>query len=1473
MSLKQYGIIDKILPALEDGKSGKRREGALLSIERLCLGMGRLFEPYVIRLISGLLNAFGDANPSVREAAWNAARAIMSKLSAHGVRLVLPALLRAIDSEQSWRTKAQSVELLATMTHCAPKQLSACLPQIVPRLLEVLVTSQEQLKEAGTRALQHIGNVIRNPEVQALVPLLTNCLQDPLADRMPCLLALRDTCFVHVLDAPSLALILPVIQRAFTDRNTEARKTAAQIFGNLHSLARKEELQPYVANILPPLKSCLLDAVPEVRSVAAAALGSLVRGMGEPCFKEVLPWLLDTLTCESSSVDRSGAAQGLAEVLGAMGIDRLRSILPDLIRTASSDMKVQPHVRDGYLMLFIYLPAVFKDAFSEFIGPVVPTILKSLSDETEFLRETALKAAQRIVRMFADSSVELLLPEFERGMGDSNWRIRHASVQLVGDLLYQLSGYSGKGTTKTHDEDDTFGTNEAHEHLKQMMGLERHDRVLARLHIARSDPTSVVRQSAVHVWKVIVPNTSRTLREIMPTLVRLILSILGAPNREQQQLAARSLGDVVRKLGERILPEIIPLLLQILDSPDPDGRRGVCNGLMEIIRNCPREQLTNYTDVLLVPVRRALCDELPEVRRSGARAFELLHNILGLRSLEGILPDLMSLLDDSESNPYALDGLRQLLVVKGKAVMPYLIPKLIYPTVNVKAFAYLASVAGESLSRQLGRILPALLTLVSQSNEQRTDEDVGHCAEVLICVYDLTGVRYILNALLTGIGPASTQSAPTTFGQVVPGTVAYRLACLRLLSAYLEISFDACDMSIGHDAVIAASGKDRDITKSDDGEEESDDYRSEDYSDEDEDDSEETDSDDNDMLDNENDEPPDAKESVSKVLREFYPLALRNLCRLLAFRDEAVLVYCWKCLESLVKRWSPETLSTQINDLRQGIRGAASESHKSTPSKNSKDFLPGLSDPKLPVTVLVKLFADCILRGHPDIKEPASQALLECITHASGPALQSSVIKVLGPLIRLLGERQTNVVRASVVESLTALVTKCPHSARPFVTQLQTTFLKCLGDTHRPIRLLGGRGLASLVELTPRLDLLLSDLSRFSTNAVLSSLPSGHLPAGLNLQEFAPTLGTAATALTQTGIAKYPETSLQALRLCLLGSSGKASMSTLDSILSMLSPLMFIQDSGSNKPGLIDDSEPCDEDSDVENSSYETDDSARGKVAAVNFEAIRVVSSVCMGCAVAAANSTLRRQSGDAPVSAESMGCLVDMLQRTVFVHSVKPERWTHLHSKAIFLLVVLNHAPMAVINEHSIHSGFLKNMEDFLAKLCLNDQSEVWQLGYRCIGSYLGHTVETPEAHHDCRQPMSLLTSGIKHSAIETRLLVTTVATHVSWRWKLADPACSEHSSELSLPMFLSLLLVGSRDKVSGVRQSAEAAVAVLTRLGGHANKESNAAIKVCLDALDAGNRSQLDSLLQRLRKQSWAEVYSRGCPNMDSISTSLCS
>ena len=71
-----------------------------------------------------------------------------------------------------------------------------------------------------------------------------------------------------------------------------------------------QDLSPYLPAVVPGLKNSLLDPSPEVRAVSARALGAIVKGMGEDCFNDLMPWLLETLTSDVSSVDRSGAAQG-----------------------------------------------------------------------------------------------------------------------------------------------------------------------------------------------------------------------------------------------------------------------------------------------------------------------------------------------------------------------------------------------------------------------------------------------------------------------------------------------------------------------------------------------------------------------------------------------------------------------------------------------------------------------------------------------------------------------------------------------------------------------------------------------------------------------------------------------------------------------------------------------------------------------------------------------------------------------------------------------------------------------------------------------------------------------------------------------------------------------------------------------------------------------------------------------------------
>ncbi|KAI0644913.1 ARM repeat-containing protein [Trametes meyenii] len=737
-AIKEFDIIERLKAAAEDKKRYEPRQGAMFAFETFSSVLGRLFEPYVIHILPVLLASFGDGTSDVREATQDAARVIMANMSGYGLKTVLPSLLEGLDEKQ-WRTKKGSIELLGMMAYCAPKQLSQSLPIVIPRLTGVLTDSHAQVRAAANKSLKQFGEVISNPEIQALVPVFLKAMVDP-AKTPNALSSLLKTSFMHYIDHSSLALVIPIIERGLRERGAETKRKAAQIVGNLASLTDSKDFVPYLSRLLPMVHIVLVDPVPEARATAAKALGTLVERLGEKHFPDLVPGLLRTLKTDTSGVDRQGAAQGLSEVLAGLGMERMEGLLPDVIANAQSPRST---VREGFMSLLVFLPATFGARFQPHLPKIIPPILSGLSDSEDYVREAAMRAGRMVVTNYSSKAIDLLLPELERGMFDAGWRIRQSSITLVGELLFKVSGISGKAEIEEEEEVvETAMAESSRKALVEVLGVERRDRILAALYLARQDAVNVVRQSSVHIWKALVHNTPRTVREILPELINQIIFLLTSDEPDQQETAARTVTELCRKSGEKMLSDLVNILRTTSSSSDPRRREGVCLTLCELMESTTDNQREGQEDDIIIMVRNSLVDDEANVRAAAAKAFDTLQEHIGARAIDETIPTLLEALrQPGQSSGTALQALKEVMAVRASTVFPILLPTLTaipMSAFNARALASLVTVAGSALSRRLTVVLKALVT-VNESPEVEKDEELK------------SGVDEAIHAMMTSI--------------------------------------------------------------------------------------------------------------------------------------------------------------------------------------------------------------------------------------------------------------------------------------------------------------------------------------------------------------------------------------------------------------------------------------------------------------------------------------------------------------------------------------------------------------------------------------------------------------------------------------------------------------------------------------------------------------------------------------------------
>ena len=744
-ALREYRILSILRAAVDNKKDQNYRQGAFFAYELLSSILGRLFEPYVLGIVPQLLSGFGDATADVREACLDASKTCFASLSSYGVKVILPTLLEGLE-EQQWRSKKGACDLLGAMAYLDPQQLALSLPDIIPPLTNVLTDSHKEVRAAANRSLQRFGEVISNPEVKGVVSILLKALSDPTKFTDDALDALIKISFVHYLDSPSLALIVRILGRGLGDRSATRRKSA-QIIGSLAHLTDRKDMVSHLPVLVAGLRLAVVDPVPATRATASKALGSLVEKLGEDALPDLIPGLMITLKSDTGAGDRLGSAQALSEVLAGLGTGRLEETLPTILQNVAS---TKPTVREGFMSLFIYLPACFGNSFANYLSRIIPPILSGLADEIESIRETSLRAGRLLVKNFATKAIDLLLPELERGLGNDNYRIRLSSVELVGDLLFNLTGISAQN----EEEEEEEGATEAGQSLLEVLGEDKRNKILSSLYICRCDTSGLVRTAAINVWKALVA-TPRTLKELVPTLTQLLIQRLASSNPEQKLIAGNALGELIRKAGDGVLASLLPTLEEGLQtSTDIDNKQGICIALREVISSASEETLEDYEKTLISVVRVALTDADEDVREAAAEAFDSLQRMFGKRAVDQVLPHLLNLLRTDGEADTALSALLTLLTdnTRSNVILPNLVPTLLVSPMssfNAKAVASLSKVAGSAMTRRLPVILNTLMDNIADCKDESLRNELEEAFDtILISMDEFDGLNTAMSVIL-----------------------------------------------------------------------------------------------------------------------------------------------------------------------------------------------------------------------------------------------------------------------------------------------------------------------------------------------------------------------------------------------------------------------------------------------------------------------------------------------------------------------------------------------------------------------------------------------------------------------------------------------------------------------------------------------------------------------------------------------------
>lgn len=129
---------------------------------------------------------------------------------------------------QKWQTRVLALQMLQALCVTQPSTIAATLPDCIPKVSVQAGDARKEVAQAAEASIGKLCACVSNKDLEPFIPALVSCLARP-TEVPETVHKLSSTTFVQAVEPPTLAVVVPVLERGLRERPVATRRRAAVI--------------------------------------------------------------------------------------------------------------------------------------------------------------------------------------------------------------------------------------------------------------------------------------------------------------------------------------------------------------------------------------------------------------------------------------------------------------------------------------------------------------------------------------------------------------------------------------------------------------------------------------------------------------------------------------------------------------------------------------------------------------------------------------------------------------------------------------------------------------------------------------------------------------------------------------------------------------------------------------------------------------------------------------------------------------------------------------------------------------------------------------------------------------------------------------------------------------------------------------------------------------------------------------------